>query len=66
VPAALTSPQYAVLLALHEHDDWDQRTVGKWVALDKPTSGDVIGRLVGRGLVRRRRDQMPVAATYSS
>jgi DNA-binding MarR family transcriptional regulator len=40
--------------------------VGKWVALDKPTSGDVIGRLVGRGLVRRRRDQMPVAATYSS
>lgn len=56
VSATITSPQYAVLLALHEHDDWDQRSVGEWVALDKSTGADVIGRLVGRGLVRRRRD----------
>jgi DNA-binding MarR family transcriptional regulator len=46
-----------VLLALYQHDDWDQRSVSDWVALDKSTGGDVIGRLVGRGLVRRARDE---------
>lgn len=56
VSASLTSPQYAVLLALTQHEDVDQRSVSEWVALDKSTGGDVIGRLVGRGLIRRRRD----------
>jgi DNA-binding MarR family transcriptional regulator len=57
VSASLTSPQYAVLLALTQHEDFDQRSVSEWVALDKSTGGDVIGRLVGRGLIRRRRDE---------
>lgn len=56
VSSSLTSPQYAVLLALYQNDDQDQRSVSDWVALDKSTGGDVIGRLVSRGLVRRRRD----------
>ena len=56
VSSSLTSPQYAVLVALYQHDDQDQRSVSEYVALDKSTGGDVIGRLVGRGLIRRRRD----------
>ena len=57
VSTTLTSPQYAVLVALCEHDDWDQRSVSEWVGLDKATGGEVIARLVSRGLVVRRRDE---------
>ncbi|WP_051581586.1 MarR family winged helix-turn-helix transcriptional regulator [Pseudonocardia acaciae] len=53
---SLTPVQYAVLLALTTAPGVDQRTVGELASLDKSTVGDVVSRLVRRGLVRRHRD----------
>ena len=52
----LTAPQYAALIALAVQPGADQRTVGERASLDKATMAEMVGRLVRRGLVLRRRD----------
>jgi DNA-binding MarR family transcriptional regulator len=56
VPDDLTAPQYAVLVALAAAPGMDQRSLGERASLDKATMAELIGRLVRRGLVLRRRD----------
>ncbi|MGY0061986.1 MarR family winged helix-turn-helix transcriptional regulator [Streptomyces sp. LZ34] len=51
-----TSPQFAVLNALVEKPDIDQRTLSEHVHLDRSTIADVVARLARRGLVERVRD----------
>ncbi|MDX3224410.1 MarR family winged helix-turn-helix transcriptional regulator [Streptomyces sp. ME19-01-6] len=51
-----TSPQFAVLNALVEKPDIDQRTLSEHVHLDRSTIADVVARLDRRGLVERVRD----------
>ncbi|MEN8650553.1 MarR family transcriptional regulator [Streptomyces sp. 21So2-11] len=53
-----TSPQFAVLNALTEKPDIDQRTLGEHVHLDRSTIADVVARLAGRGLLERVRDPL--------
>ncbi|NBM18805.1 MarR family winged helix-turn-helix transcriptional regulator [Streptomyces sp. GC420] len=53
-----TSPQFAVLNALVEKPDMDQRTLGERVHLDRSTIADLVARLVRRGLVARVRDPL--------
>ncbi|WP_308188919.1 MarR family winged helix-turn-helix transcriptional regulator [Streptacidiphilus sp. ASG 303] len=52
----ITAPQFGVLLALALEPGSDQRTVGERASLDKATMAEMVGRLVRRGLVLRRRD----------
>ncbi|MGH3435234.1 MAG: MarR family winged helix-turn-helix transcriptional regulator [Sciscionella sp.] len=54
--STITSPQFAVLNALAEKPDSDQRTLGRMAWLDRSTAADVIARLVRRGLITRVRD----------
>ncbi len=54
--ADITSPQFAVLYALRAEPNIDQKTIGERVSLDRSTTAEVVGRLVGRQLVRRLRD----------
>lgn len=56
VSRTLTSPQYAVLGALHIAPSSDQVTIGRLAALDRSTLADVLDRLSARGLVERTRD----------
>ncbi|MEV0599669.1 MarR family transcriptional regulator [Streptomyces sp. NPDC050315] len=56
VSEEITSPQFAVLNALVEKPDIDQRTLSEHVHLDRSTIADVVARLVRRGLVERVRD----------
>lgn len=51
-----TSPQFAVLNALEERPDIDQRTLSELVHLDRSTIADLVGRLVGHELIERVRD----------
>ena len=51
-----TSPQFAVLNALTEKPDIDQRTLSEHVHLDRSTIADVVARLSRRGLLERVRD----------
>ena len=51
-----TSPQFAVLNAVAESEDADQRTVGELIGLDRSTTAEIVTRLAGRGLLRRVRD----------
>lgn len=51
-----TSPQFAVLNALAEQPDIDQRTLSEQVHLDRSTTADIVARLVRRGLLERVRD----------
>ncbi|MER7788156.1 MarR family transcriptional regulator [Streptomyces sp. NPDC097640] len=51
-----TSPQFAVLNALVEKPDIDQRTLSEHVHLDRSTIADVVARLARRGLLERVRD----------
>lgn len=51
-----TSPQFAVLNALTETPDIDQRTLSEHVHLDRSTIADLVARLGRRGLVQRVRD----------
>ncbi|MDJ0464478.1 MarR family transcriptional regulator [Streptomyces sp. H27-C3] len=53
-----TSPQFAVLNALIDKPDIDQRTLGEHVHLDRSTIADVVARLAGRGLLERVRDPL--------
>lgn len=50
----LTSPQFAALVMLDENSGIDQATLAGMIALDRPTIGGVIERLVGKGLVERK------------
>ncbi|WP_052745678.1 MarR family winged helix-turn-helix transcriptional regulator [Allosalinactinospora lopnorensis] len=56
VDRGLTSPQYAVLLAIHQEPGVDQRALGFRVSLDKTSCADVVARLAGRGWLERTRD----------
>ena len=56
VGGELTAPQYAALIALALEPGADQRTVGERASLDKATMAEMVGRLVRRGVVLRRRD----------
>ncbi|MET9517738.1 MarR family winged helix-turn-helix transcriptional regulator [Streptomyces sp. NPDC002994] len=51
-----TSPQFAVLNALVEKPDIDQRTLSEHVHLDRSTIADLVARLGRRGLLERVRD----------
>jgi DNA-binding MarR family transcriptional regulator len=51
-----TSPQFAVLNAVAETEDSDQRTVGEAIGLDRSTTAEIVTRLAGRGLLSRVRD----------
>jgi len=53
-----TSPQFAVLNALEEKPDIDQRTLSEHVHLDRSTIADLVARLAGRGLIERVRDPL--------
>ena len=50
----LTSPQFAALTVLDENPGIDQATLAGMIALDRPTIGGVVERLVGKGLVERK------------
>jgi DNA-binding MarR family transcriptional regulator len=52
-----TSPQFAVLNALEEKPDIDQRTLSGHVHLDRSTIADLVARLARRGLIERVRDE---------
>ncbi|HVB06081.1 MAG TPA: MarR family winged helix-turn-helix transcriptional regulator [Acidimicrobiales bacterium] len=56
VSEEVTSPQFAVLFALAETDEADQRTIGRSASLDRSTVADVVDRMVRRGYLERRRD----------
>ncbi|OPF78159.1 MarR family transcriptional regulator [Streptomyces antioxidans] len=51
-----TSPQFAVVNALIEKPDIDQRTLSEHVHLDRSTIADLVARLARRGLLERVRD----------
>jgi DNA-binding MarR family transcriptional regulator len=53
----LTSPQFAVLHVLADEGDLDQITLGRAAGIDRSTIADLVNRLVGRGLVERRRSR---------
>ncbi len=55
-PRELTSPQFAVLHALHHRPDIDQVALGEAAAIDRSTVAELVARLVQRGLLSRRRD----------
>jgi MarR family transcriptional regulator, lower aerobic nicotinate degradation pathway regulator len=52
----LTSPQFALLLAMAKTGPLDQNSVGQIVSLDKSTAADVIVRLQKHGWLDRTRD----------
>lgn len=49
----ITSVQFAALDAIVENPGIDQAGVATLIAYDRPTIGEVINRLVGKGLVER-------------
>lgn len=51
-----TSPQFAVLNAIADAENADQRTVGELIGLDRSTTAEIVTRLADRGLLRRVRD----------
>ncbi|WP_262700120.1 MULTISPECIES: MarR family winged helix-turn-helix transcriptional regulator [Streptomyces] len=51
-----TSPQFAVVNALIEKPEIDQRTLSEHVHLDRSTIADLVARLARRGLLERVRD----------
>ncbi|WP_030826344.1 MarR family winged helix-turn-helix transcriptional regulator [Streptomyces hygroscopicus] len=53
-----TSPQFAVINALVEKPDIDQRTLSEQVHLDRSTIADLVARLARRGLLERVRDPL--------
>lgn len=50
----ITPVQYSVLTALAEHGEMDQISIALEVGLERTTVAEVIQRLEGRGLVKRR------------
>ncbi|MCG0287442.1 MarR family winged helix-turn-helix transcriptional regulator [Streptomyces sp. PSAA01] len=56
VSEEITSPQFAVVNALTERPEIDQRTLSEHVHLDRSTIADLVARLARRGLLERVRD----------
>ncbi|GAA0507907.1 MarR family winged helix-turn-helix transcriptional regulator [Streptomyces antimycoticus] len=56
VSEEITSPQFAVVNALMEKPEIDQRTLSEHVHLDRSTIADLVARLARRGLLERVRD----------
>ena len=56
VSKTITSPQFAVLNALFQEPNIDQRTLGDRVALDRSTVAEIVARLTGRKLVHWNRN----------
>ncbi|AQW50609.1 MarR family transcriptional regulator [Streptomyces violaceusniger] len=56
VSEEITSPQFAVVNALTEKPEIDQRTLSEHVHLDRSTIADLVARLARRGLLERVRD----------
>jgi DNA-binding MarR family transcriptional regulator len=54
-PTKLTPRQFALLLILAQRPGLTQTELVEETGIDRSTVGDMIDRLVGRGLVRRRR-----------
>ncbi|MFD7688832.1 MarR family transcriptional regulator BagL/FevM [Streptomyces sp. NPDC059781] len=52
----LTSPQFAVLLALDDHGSLDQSALGALAAIDRSTLTVLLDRLEARGLVTKEMD----------
>jgi MarR family transcriptional regulator, lower aerobic nicotinate degradation pathway regulator len=50
----LTPVQYAALLMLRDNPGLDQGRLGQLIAIDRSTAANVVARLEGKGLVRRR------------
>ena len=50
----LTPVQFAALAAAHRQPGMDQRTLAAKIGFDTSTTGGVIDRLEGRGLIQRR------------
>jgi DNA-binding MarR family transcriptional regulator len=50
----LTPLQYAALLGIRENPGCDQTTLANYVALDRSTIADVVERLEGKALIRRK------------
>jgi DNA-binding MarR family transcriptional regulator len=53
----LTTPQFAVLSALHKTPQIDQVTLSLRLAIDRSTIADVVARLEDRSLIKRTRDK---------
>lgn len=49
----ITPVQFAILWAVRDHPGLDQITLANLVALDRSNTGDVVARLVEKGLIRR-------------
>ncbi len=50
----ITSVQFAAMMILLRRPGIDQATLSEYVAFDRATTGDVVARLIRKGLVRRR------------
>ncbi|MBO9515455.1 MAG: winged helix-turn-helix transcriptional regulator [Variovorax sp.] len=57
-PFGITAPQHVVMTALFKNPGVDQVTLAGLVALDKVTTGSIVARLAGRGLLRREHSQV--------
>jgi DNA-binding MarR family transcriptional regulator len=53
---AVTPTQFAALAKLHDLDSVSQNQLGRHTRMDPATVSGVIGRLIGRGLVRQSAD----------
>lgn len=49
----ITPVQFAILWTVRDHPGLDQITLANLVALDRSNTGDVVARLVEKGLIRR-------------
>jgi DNA-binding MarR family transcriptional regulator len=56
VGSDLTSPQFAVLIAVYGEPDLDQTRLSQSASLDTSTCQDIVRRLLERGLIERSRD----------
>lgn len=54
----ITRPQYVVLTFIYRHPDTDQATLSRRQSIDEPTTAEIIRRLMVKGLVDRRRNQI--------
>jgi DNA-binding MarR family transcriptional regulator len=50
----LTSPQFAALAMIETHPRIDQATLAGLIAIDRPTIGGIVDRLVAKGYVLRQ------------
>lgn len=60
--ASLTPRQYAVLVVVSQHDNASQTDIVNATGIDRSTLADIVKRLVGRGLVQRRRSKLDARA----